>query len=282
MKIIHISQNETMIIAHRTDETNYNGVRTIFKCSQCGSEFSQTKLTFISVLKKPMSLIAQVFKARTEGMGLNAVCRVFSLAKNTVLNWERKLSGLKETFLLYALLQSFMSQEIEGDELYTKVNQNLPVEDCEGWTIVLMDRASRFIWDLECGKRDRALFIKAMERLKEVINQTEDLSLLTEGERRYGNLLFEICHELVKSGKRGRPPKVLPEGVKVRVKNKGNPNHKPKSKRAKYPETVQNLDDKDIHANHVEALNASLRRRLAPYRRKTNRYAKQTTHLQRV
>jgi len=182
-----------------------------------------------------------------------------------------------------------MSQEIEGDELYTKVNQNVPVEDCEGWTIVLMDRASRFIWDLECGKRDKELFMEAMQILKEVINQTEDLSLLTDGERRYGNILFEICHELVKSGKRGRPPKVLPEGVKVRVKNKGNQNHKPGGRRPKYqapqaehPETLQNLDDRDIHANHVEALNASLRRRLAPYRRKTNTYAKEKTHLQRA
>ncbi|OAD22343.1 hypothetical protein THIOM_001859, partial [Candidatus Thiomargarita nelsonii] len=46
-----------------------------------------------------------------------------------------------------------------------------------------------------------------MQILKEVIEVTEDLSLLTLGSRRYGNILFDICHELLKSGKPGRPPK---------------------------------------------------------------------------
>src|SRR5688572_32024577 len=43
-----------------------------------------------------------------------------------------------------------------------------------------------------------------------------DLSLLTDGERRYGNLLFEVCYELVKNGKRGRPKKTLTRGIRVR------------------------------------------------------------------
>ncbi|EDN66593.1 conserved hypothetical protein [Beggiatoa sp. PS] len=108
-------------------------------------------------------MIAQVFEARTDGKGLNATCRVFKIAKNTLLDWEKKLSSLKNTFLLYALLHTFINQEIEGDELYTKVKKNVPVEDCEGWSIFLKDRASRFIWELECGKKDRNLFLGAMQ-----------------------------------------------------------------------------------------------------------------------
>ena len=60
--------------------------------------------------------------------------------------------------MLYALMHTFLSQVIEGDELYTKVGKNVAVEDCEGWTIVLMERASRFIWALDCGKKDRSYF----------------------------------------------------------------------------------------------------------------------------
>ena len=40
--------------------------------------------------------------------------------------------------------------------------------------------------------------------------------------------------------------------------------------------------DKTIHANHVEAFNASIRRRNAAFRRKTNTYAKSRKHLQRT
>lgn len=114
---------------------------------------------------------------------------------------------------LYALAHSFIDQVIEGDELYTKVGKNVPVEECEGWTIVLMDRASRFIWDLKCGKKDRTLFFHSIQLLRLVIEQTEDLTLVTDGERRYGNILFEICNEVIRSGKCGRAPKVLREGV---------------------------------------------------------------------
>lgn len=123
----------------------------------------------------------------------------------------------------------------------------------------------------------------------QVIEQTQDLSLLTDGERRYGNLLFEICHELIRNGRPGRPKKRLLRGVRVRLKNKGsqrcNRGHKkPKYQAtvAEHPDTNQNIKDEDIHANHVEGFNASLRRRNSAYRRKTNTYAKRLKELQRT
>jgi len=100
-----------------------------------------------------------------------------------------------------------------------------------------MDRASRFIWELSCGKKDNALFKSAIKRLAELIEQTEDLTLVTGGERRYSIILFEICHELLRTGKVGRPQKILKEGVTVRVKNKGSQVHKKERKKPKYQTT---------------------------------------------
>lgn len=186
-------------------------------------------------------------------------------------------------------MQTFLSQVIEGDELYTKVGSNVPVEDCEGWTIVLMERARRFIWALGCGKKDRTLFFWAIPILRTIIERRGEVTWVTDGERRYGNLLFEICHEVVRAGQRGRPPKVLRQGVKVRLKNKGSQSRHRGRKRPKYeaphpehPDTRQAIRDGDIHAEHVEAFNASTRRRNAAYRRKTNAYAKKKTALQRT
>ena len=90
---------------------------------------------------------------------------------------------------------------IEGDELYTRVHKNMAPDESQGWTIALMDRATRFLWDVHCGRKDRKLFKNAMRLLCEVIQQTGDLTLLTDGERRYGNLLFALC-----SGNRSRGP----------------------------------------------------------------------------
>jgi hypothetical protein len=190
---------------------------------------------------------------------------------------------------LYALVHEFLEVVIEGDEAYTKVQKNVPPDQSRGWTILLMDRASRFIWALDCGKKDRRLFQKAIKTLDKIARQTHDLSIFTDGERRYGNLLFEICYELVHNGNPGRPKKTFKRGVHVRIKNKGAQAHKKGRKRPTYqspwkehPETARTIAETDIHANHTEAFWSALRRKCATFRRKTNMYAKATTGLQRL
>jgi len=152
-----------------------------------------------------------------------------------------------------------------------------------------MDRVSRFIRDMQCGRKDRKLFKKALKTVAKLVNNTQDISLITDGERRYGQILFDICHDLVRTGKRGRSGKTLRKGVKVRIKNKGSQAHKKGRKKPKYqapipehPDTVQNIKNSDIHANHTEGFNSSLRRKNSAFRRKTNTYAKSDDMLQRT
>lgn len=259
----------------------------IYYCPGCQSYFSDTKNTALAGLRTPLSQISQVLEALNDGLGINAAVRTFKVAKNTIYDWLKRVADLKEPLLLYALCHQFLRQIVEGDELYTKVKDNKPADQSEGWTIVLMDRASRFLWELKCGPRDRTLFQAAMETLAQVIEQTQDLTLVTDGERRYGNLLFEICRQALRTGQVGRPQLTLPKGVKVRLKNKGNQSRRQGPKRPKYetpqaehPDTLQDLTETDIHANHLEGFNAGIRRKLACYRRKTNTYAKTDDSLQ--
>jgi hypothetical protein len=240
-------------------------------------------------LQTPVSVIWHGLKARTEGMGFNAAARTFDKAKNTILSWERKFVALHQVLLLYALVHEFLESVIEGDEAYTKVQKHVPPDQSRGWTILLMDRASRFIWAWDCGKKDRRLFQKAIKTLDKIARQTPHLNIFTDGERRYGNLLFAICHELVNNGKPGRPKKTFKRGVHVRMKNKGSQVHKKGRKRPKYqspwrehPETARTIAETDIHANHAAAFWSALRRRCATFRRKTNMYAKSTKGLQRL
>ena len=124
------------------------------------------------------------------------------------------------------MTHQFLQQLIEGDELYTTVHKKVTPTESQGWTVVLMDRATRFLWDMPCGRKDRKMFKKAMGLLCQVIEHTGDLTLLTDGEKRYGSLLFDLCNQALHTGKRGRPKKTLPKGVKVRLKNKGSQRHK--------------------------------------------------------
>jgi len=279
--------NSENIKAHTTYTTQNGEQRTIFHCQNCQEYFSETKNTPLAGLRTPLSQIKQVIDALNDGMGINAAVRTFNVAKNTIYDWLERMVGLKEVLLLYALCHQFLTQMVEGDELYTKVKENKAPDQSEGWTIVLMDRASRFIWELQCGQRERELFQAAMETLSQVIEQTGELTLVTDGERRYGKLLFEVCRQALRTGKVGRPRQTLPKGVKVRLKNKGSQAHKTGPKPPKYqtpqpehPDTPQDLADTDIHANHLEGFNAGLRRKLACYRRRTNTYAKQAQDLQ--
>lgn len=272
-----------------TYSTKCDGPRKLLKCRDCGKCFSETKNTFLFNLKTPISKIATVLKSRSEGMSFNSACRTFNIGTHTLQGWEIKFGNLKDTLMLYSLIHTFLNLVIEGDELYTKVHHNTEPHESEGWTVMLMDRASRFIWEFSCGEKDDSLFMLAIQRLMDVVEKTEDLTLVTDGEKRYGKLLFDICHELIKTGKPGRPKKVIKKGVKVRIKNKGSQSHKKGPKLPKYqtpkpehPETKQDIVNADIHANHLEGQNAATRRRISTYRRRTNTYAKSTNGLQRV
>jgi len=274
---------------HRIYETIHNGYRELYECQDCHNIFSETYGTPMQGLKTPISKIASVIRVRSEGLGLRATGRCFDVHKNTVARWETQFAEQKEPLMLYAICHQFVSLTFEGDELYTVVGERGEASDSLGWTAVVMERASRFIIEQQCGKKDTEMFRSVMNTVAEYIEQSNDVTFLSDGERRYGNMLFELCAEVLRDGRRGRPPKTLPVGVKIRVKNKGSQNTAPENKRPKYedpwrehPDTDQTIEDADIHANHVEAQNAALRRRNSAFRRRTNTYAKCKDGLQRT
>jgi hypothetical protein len=78
---------------------------------------------------------------------------------------------------------------------------------------------------------------------------TESLQLFTDGEKRYSQLLFDICNEVLRTGKRGRPLKVLPKGLVVRLKNKSSKRRDSEGKlkkvetpKSEHPETTEKLE----------------------------------------
>jgi len=273
------------IVKNKQYHTKCNGDRTLCLCTNCHKTFSETHNTFLHRLRKPIYLIILVLKSMTEGMSINAIQRTFNVSKNTIYLWQEKMSELKEVLFLYSICQQFVENVLEGDELYTKVKKNLPQEDSLGWTIVFIERRTRFLWLMKCGKKDKQLFKDAMRIMYDLVKQSKDFKLFTDGERRYANMLFEICYELIYTGR--RPKKTFKKGVKVRVKNKGSQAHKRGPKREKYqqpkkehPENINDIKNSEIHANHVEGFNASLRRKNSAYRRKSNTYAKEQNRLQ--
>ncbi|MBF0099140.1 MAG: hypothetical protein HQM05_17615 [Magnetococcales bacterium] len=226
-------------------------------------------------------------RMRDAGMGLRTTGRVVGSHKNTIAEWEERFAGQNRD--PDAVRPMPRVSAFEGDDLYTIIGKRTDPSQSSGWTAIIMERGSRFLVDQRCGKKDGTLFKEVMKGVCRFDRQTKDSAFFSDGERCCGQTLFERCSEVLRTGQRGRPRHVLPKGAKVRIKNKGSQKHKRGPKRPKYqapqpehPETVQDLRDQEIHANHLEGQNAATRRRNSAFRRRTNTYAKTTEGLQRT
>ncbi len=78
-------------------------VRQLCYCPSCDCCFSETRHTATFNLKTSISRIHQILDSLTEGQGINVVCRIFHVSKNSIYRWQERLSELKPTLLLYAL-----------------------------------------------------------------------------------------------------------------------------------------------------------------------------------
>nr|WP_320042585.1 hypothetical protein [uncultured Desulfobacter sp.] len=177
-------------------------------------------------IKTPISKVASALRLRGEGLGLRATGRVLRSNKSTIALWENRFADQKATLLLYGFCHEFISLTFEGDELYTIVGKRTMPSESEGWTAVIMERASRFIVDQRCGKKDTSLFKSVMKTVCGYIDHTDDLSFFSDGERRYGNMLFELCSEFFKPAKRGVLPEFFLKESKFVLKTKGIKNTK--------------------------------------------------------
>jgi transposase-like protein len=114
------------IEAHKSYPVKAGGVRQLYYCPECKGHFSETHNTPLANLKTPLSRIIEILQALNEGLGVNAVCRVFGVSKSSLYRWQQRLSDLKPTLVWYALCHQFLTLVVEGDELYTKVKKTFP------------------------------------------------------------------------------------------------------------------------------------------------------------
>lgn len=105
-------------------------------------------------------------------------------SKETILSWERRFPALHGVRFLSTLVHECLALVIEGDDAYTNVKKHVPPDQSPGWTRLLIDRASRFMGALDCGKKDRRIFKKARKILDTIVRKTDDLRICTDGERR--------------------------------------------------------------------------------------------------
>jgi hypothetical protein len=75
-------------------------------------------------LRTSSTLVAAAINVRTEGLGVRATGRSFGTSHSTIMRWERRLAHSIEHWSPPA--PSGATVTVEGDEVYTRVGENLP------------------------------------------------------------------------------------------------------------------------------------------------------------
>lgn len=135
------------------------------------------------------------------------------------------------------------------------------------------------------GNRSESLIELGTQQAWEWSKQCLFLRWFTDGEKRYPKALWKLASVWLKDSERTASfphRKVWRFGLEVACKIKGSQGRPRRDwPKPKHPYTAVSAES-EVHANHNEALNSSIRRRCSAYRRRQNTYAKNRQGLQRA
>ena len=214
---------------------------------------------------------------------MRATGRSFGKSHSTIIRWERRVAQQVNQWSPSAPEGADIT--LEGDEVYPRVNENLPPTESLGWTIHFIERDTRYWVDAQAGQKTSELFERGTQKAWEWAKSGDFIRWFSDGERRYGTALWKLASVRLKAGEvhpdYGRR-KVWRQGLEVAMKIKSSQGRKRVEwVKVEHPFTALSAAD-EVHANHNEAQNSALRRRASAYRRRQNLYAKRVEGLQRV
>jgi transposase-like protein len=93
-------------------------------CKSCGKRFSERTGTPMARLRTPTSTVSIALKMRSEGMGVRASGRVLDKSHATILRWQQRVAQQEADWSPCAPESGDVT--LEHDELYTRVNENVP------------------------------------------------------------------------------------------------------------------------------------------------------------
>jgi len=95
-----------------------------YLCKACRKQFNERTGTPMTRLRTPSVIVAAALNVRTEGMGVRATGRSLGKSHSTIRRWEQRLARQVAAWSPPAPAGSDIT--MEGDEVYTRVGENLP------------------------------------------------------------------------------------------------------------------------------------------------------------
>ncbi len=122
MKCIHCESES--IVKNGTKKLKTNQVVQSYLCNSCHRRFNERSGTPMARLRTPLETVSMALKVRGEGLGVRATGRVVGKSASRIIAWEERLSQQIAQWSPKAPEGGYVT--IEGDELYTRVGENLP------------------------------------------------------------------------------------------------------------------------------------------------------------
>src|SRR5215212_8167905 len=251
-----------------------------FRCTSCGKTFAASAGTPFYRLHKDHSLLVTVVTLLTHGCPLPAVVAAFGLDERTVADWQHKAGGHCQAVHAHFLGGHPLDlQHVQADELYAKRQGG------RSWMAMAMAVPSRlWLGGVLSPVRNMALIQKLVDMVRLAWLPETALLICVDGLSSYVSAFWRAFREKVMTGKRGRPPYRLPEGVWLAQVVKGYSGRRLSEvvRRVLWGGLEQVLGQlartgtgREINTSYIERLNATFRACLAGLTRRGRRLVKE-------
>ena len=271
--------SEGHIVIHSRQERRY-------RCKRCGRTFSATKGTALYRAHKPHELVVTIVTLLAYGCPPQAVVAAFSLDERTVSRWQRE-SGRQCWRVHQHIIEAggVLLGQVQADELRIRIVGGVV------WLASALSVSSRlWLGGVVQVQRDRHL-VRTLLLGVRACGAFQSLLLCTDGLSSYPKQALKVFSEPIRSGKRGRPRLLLPEGVMVaqavkryaRRRVVGVLRRVVRGTEAEVEERLRATQGRAtavINTAYIERLQATFRSRLAPLVRRTRAAARQRATLE--
>jgi transposase-like protein len=111
-------------VKNGTTKLQDGSLRQRYRCQACCKRFNEYTNTPMSRLRSRSEIVSSAINVRSEGLGVRATSRCFGKSHATIIRWEKRLAAQVSQWSPPAPKGADVT--IEGDEVDTRVGENLP------------------------------------------------------------------------------------------------------------------------------------------------------------
>lgn len=195
--------DEEHIVIHSQRERRY-------RCKRCGKTFSATKDTPFYRLHKAHDLLTIVATLLAFGCPVQAIVAAFGLDERTVADWQRRAGRQCQQVHRHLVAAGAVTLgQVQADELRVRVVGGVV------WLAMAVSVASRlWLGGTLSVQRDRCLIGRLLDQVR-ACGSVARVLLASDGLISYPRQALRRFRQALHTGRRGRPPLVLPAGVLI-------------------------------------------------------------------